>query len=140
MFQKGARPDQRVESEGGWFALAAAAGHSDRPMVELFLDHGAQLEGSGALNLAALTGNEDNVKCLLSRGADVNEIVRLSNHNSPASAASPLHKAVEYGKTGVVELLLEAGADVTLKDGRGRTAAEIGREKGLDSDTLERLS
>lgn len=140
MFKKGAWPNQRVDSTGGQCALTAAAGHTDRQMVELFLNHGAQIEGSGALILAAATGNEENVRCLLSRGANVNESVRLGDLKRSTPAESALHNAVEYGNIGIVELLLAAGADLTLKDGRGRTAAEIGREKGLNPDILAKLS
>jgi ankyrin repeat protein len=35
-----------------------------------------------------------------------------------------------YGKTDVVRLLLERGADATLKDDRGKTAADIAGEQG----------
>ena len=141
MLQKGAWPNQRVECEGGWHVLAGAAGHSDPQMIELFLDHGARIQGSGALCLAALTGKEENVTCLLRRGADVNEMAPFTD--SPRSRENmrpPLHNAVEKGHVDVVDILLAAGADVYMKDAKGRTAAEIARQKGMDAAMLERLS
>jgi ankyrin repeat protein len=141
MFQQGAWPNQRVKCEGGWYALTAAAGHSDPQMIGLFLDHGARIQGTGALILASLTGKEENVKCLLGRGADVNEMVPLTdNARSRGNMGFPLHKAVEYGHAGVVDILLDAGADVTLKDANGRTAADIARGKGMDAAILAKLS
>lgn len=141
MLQNGAWPNQRVESEGGWYALTGAAGHSDPQMIELFLDHGARIQGSGALNLAVLTDKEENVKCLLRRGADVNEMAPITdNPGSRENMGPPLHKAVEKGHVGVVDILLNAGADVNMKDAKGRTAAEIARLKGMDATMLERLS
>ena len=38
----------------------------------------ATMRGSGALIYAAKRGNQNNVRYLLSRGADVNEVVPLS--------------------------------------------------------------
>ena len=141
MFQKGAWPNQRVICESGWSALAAAVGHSDQQMVELFLDHGVPIQGTGALILAALTGNEENVKCLLGRGANVNDMVLLSDITGDrANVGSPLHKAVEKGHVGVVDIQLDVGADVTLRDSEGRTAVEIARQKRIDATILARLT
>jgi ankyrin repeat protein len=41
---------------------------------------------------------------------------------------SPLHEAARAGHTGVVRLLLDAGADPMLRDGAGKTALEIAVE------------
>ena len=79
MLSKGAWPDQRSDIDNGWYALTTAAGYSDEQMVELFLDHGAQIKGTSALILAARTGKEENVKCLRGRGADVNAMTPLSD-------------------------------------------------------------
>jgi ankyrin repeat protein len=110
-------------------------------MVELFLDHGAQIQGAGALILAARTGKEENVKCPLNRGVDVNEMAPPSDLTGDReNVGFPLHNAVDDGNIGVVDVLLKARADVTLKGGKGRTAAEIARQKGMDAAILARLS
>jgi hypothetical protein len=41
---------------------------------------------------------------------------------------------------GVIDLLLECGADLKLKDGKGRTAADIAREKDAHADLMAKLS
>jgi ankyrin repeat protein len=58
----------------------------------------------------------------------------------PEDVGSPLHKAVEYGQLCVLDTLLNAGADVALRDGRGRTARDIAEEKGLDANVLAMLA
>ena len=50
-----------------------------------------------------------------------------------------LHKAVEKGDGDITDALLQAGADVTLEDGKGRTAAQIALEKGMDADILAKF-
>lgn len=141
ILRKGARSDLRSDIEGGMYPLTAAAGHSDLKMVGLLLNYGAKIEGSGALILAAQCGKEDNVQCLLSRGADLNEMVPLSGrYQDSKNASSALHKAVQNGHAGVVDLLLKAGADLSLKDGKGRTAADIASGTGADADMVAKLS
>lgn len=77
---------------------------------------------------------------LLSRGADVNEMTLISSRTlSREDVGSPIHKAVEYGQLSVLEMLLNAGADITLKDGMGRTARDIAEEKGLGANELAML-
>jgi hypothetical protein len=139
MLQKGAIANDTVEMEGDMYALTTAAGRSDPQMVGLLLDYGAQIKGSGALIYAALRGNEDNVQYLLTRGADVNEMVPLTYY-SQEDMGSPLHKAVENGHISAVNILLESGADITLKDAKGRTAADIAAQKGMDANMIARLS
>jgi ankyrin repeat protein len=141
LLEKGADPNQEAQIHGSKPALAAAAGESDQRMVELLLNHGDTLNRSGALIFAAKQGKEENVKCLLSRGADVNEIVPLGySLESKKIMGSALHKALESDQVGVVDILLNAGADKNLKDAKGRTALDIARSKAMDATLLARLS
>ena len=72
---KGADPNRRVVSMLLRTALACAAGlNGDEKTLGLLLDHGAKLNGSGALVFAAERGKTANVKFLLARGADVDEM------------------------------------------------------------------
>ena len=77
---------------------------------------------------------------LLARGADVNEMILTSRIIPPESVGSALHKAVEYDQSSVLDMLLSAGANTTLKDGKDRTARDIAVEKGLDANVLAMLS
>jgi uncharacterized protein len=73
-------------------------------------------DGFTALHLAAFFGEEEAVKILLERGADVNVVSR-----NPNIVVTPLHSAAAGSHPGVVKLLLEAGADVNAAQDRGFT-------------------
>lgn len=138
--KKGADPNVTVDCQCHIMALACAAGYADETMVRLLLDHGADLAGSGALVIAAEKGQMGNVQLLIARGADLKEMgVVTFDRGSLTSLGTPLHNAVENGHIGVVNVLLEAGADVELKDAKGRTAADIAVEKGLGAAVVARL-
>jgi len=62
-----------------------------------------------ALVSASLSGHEEVVRLLLSRGANV--------HARGDYAADPLQAASLHGHTQVVQLLLENGADVNARSG-----------------------
>ncbi|KAF2727348.1 ankyrin, partial [Polyplosphaeria fusca] len=76
--------------------LGAAAENGRMDVVQLLLDHGATVQGSGAIVLAAEAGNKEVVALLLERGADVNE-VGVADPTDPRvgeDMGSALHKAV----------------------------------------------
>jgi uncharacterized protein len=102
------------------------------------------------LMMGALTGNLEAVKALLARDADVNKTgwaplhyaasagsrqhvaiiaLLLENHayidaTSP-NGTTPLMMAAQYGSNEAVQLLLDEGADPTLKNQLGLTAADF---------------
>lgn len=141
LLDKNVNPNQRVEMYGEVYALAAAAAWSDQQMLGLLLDHGATLIGSGALIYAAKKGREENVRYLLDRGANVNEMVPLEESLPGLEAAcTALHAAIENGHTGLVDVLIKAGADTQVKDAQGRTAAAVAKANGMDEKLLGRMS
>jgi uncharacterized protein len=73
-------------------------------------------DGFTPLHLAAFFGEEEAVKILLERGADVSVVSR-----NPKIVVTPLHSAAAGSHPGVVKLLLEAGADVNAAQDRGFT-------------------
>ncbi|KAI1178032.1 hypothetical protein F4777DRAFT_139740 [Nemania sp. FL0916] len=77
---------------------------------------------STALYTAAENGNEDAVRLLISRGADVNE-PNVRN-------LTPLHAAAEKGHENTVRLLVSGGADVNALDVWGKTARDRARKAG----------
>lgn len=102
------------------------------------------------LMMAAIKGNVEAVKALIARDADVNKtgwtplhyaasagspqhaviIALLLENHAYIDAASPngttpLMMAAHYGSAGAVQLLLEEGADPTLKNQLGLTAADF---------------
>ena len=96
-----------------------------RPDQEWDDDPGSYSEPASALYYAALGGLVNAVKCLLSRGADVN--AQGGQHGNPLQAAS------FSGLKQVVKLLLDKGADVNAQGGNDgnalQAAAVIGHEQ-----------
>jgi ankyrin repeat protein len=109
-------------------ALYKAAGDGDAAQVTALLDggtdvNGATKNGSYALNNAAVENEVDVIKLLLDRGANPNV------QNSQGD--TPLICATKYagGKTATVQLLVDAGTDLTIRDKKGRTALDYAKEK-----------
>ena len=107
-----------------------------------------------SLHEAAAKGDIEQIKSLLSKGADVNakddrgmtplheaayygqkEVAKLliakgANVSSKdTSGQTPLHKAVTFGSILVSELLVAGGADVNVRDDRGNTPLHTARVK-----------
>jgi len=74
------------------------------------------------LNQAAVDGELDRVKELVSGGADVNSKNRMG--------MTPLVVAAMNNRTAVCEFLASNGADLNSKDGQGRTALYLAVDKG----------
>lgn len=114
--------------------------------------------GENALMIAALRGHLDIVQALIRRGAQVNRpgwtplhyaatgksdqalaITRLLlEHHAYIDAESPnrstpLMMAARYGREEVVRLLLEEGADPTLRNQLGLDAIDFARQVGRDT-------
>ncbi|MFN7156457.1 MAG: ankyrin repeat domain-containing protein [Acidovorax sp.] len=116
------------------------------------------------LMMAALKGNVDAVKALIARDADVNKTGWAPLHYA-ASAGSPQHAqiislllerhayidaaspngttplmmAAHYGSTEAVQLLLEEGADPTLKNQLGLTATDFAM-RASRTDSAEKIA
>ena len=128
--------------------LAKAAMANSIQMIEMLIGHGAHINESGALLIAAERGHIEAVRCLIgykeegSGSGDSNggPNVDLDLHRwrdtmlymGPQDEQTALHKAVKGGHEGIVKLLVESGADVNLTDMDGQTALEIAR--GIKTD------
>ena len=110
----------------GQTALFAAAyrGHVDcvalllrTPGVEATK---ANEDGMTPLFIAASTGHEGCAALLLQ-----DETVQINQRTTDKHQYAALHVAAEFGYKACVQNLLEAGADVNIKDARGQTALHL---------------
>ncbi|KAI4194050.1 MAG: hypothetical protein LQ350_008010 [Teloschistes chrysophthalmus] len=115
-------------------AAVAESEHGSVEMLRLLIDNGAVVKGSGALLMAAEEGKMGMVRFLIERGADVDEmgIHHPMDPRFDEDVGTPLHKAAYNGHVHIVRFLTEMGADVELRDGMGRTAIDLAKDRGHD--------
>lgn len=107
--------------------LGLAANKRNREMIRLLLEHGASAGKEHALRLMALHGDVEAVRLLLDHGADVNDPTVTNGWTALKEAAW----GEEVGKQlRVIQLLLERGADPTVIDDQGWTAAQWAEHRG----------
>lgn len=128
----------------GSYKLSLLSRFASNPrMLELLLQHGTPVAGSGALHSAAEGGNLDAMRLLMQYGAAVNE--RLSYESlsplrryNPSLLASwtPLHFAASSGREEAMKLLESKGAQTDVIDENGKTPAQLlmERKQGKDPD------
>lgn len=121
-------------SHDGWPPLHLAAFFGHRETAEVLLDAGADVhavarnsEANLAINAAAAGKLADRrpeiVRLLLTRGSPVD------GRGSP-TGHTPLHEAAFNGDLALVRVLLESGADRSVRTGEGETALEIAVKHG----------
>ncbi len=106
-----ANADVNAFDEEGYDSLydAAAWGYID--VIRQLIAAGAEPKKSLALLVAANQSNDELVKLLIDKGANV--------HAVDDEGKTPLHNAVRPPNSKVVKVLIDAGADVNAKDGNG---------------------
>ncbi|KAF8063397.1 ankyrin repeat-containing domain protein [Lyophyllum atratum] len=127
---QGANPN--LHHTGMRSALDLAVINSSAEAAQLLIQHGANVKNTNALKAAAWYGNLDMITLLLEAGADVNEIPdyeQMLRSEREDGLGTALHEAAEGGQKEAVELLLERGADPSLKNSVGKTALDIAKEK-----------
>jgi ankyrin repeat protein len=114
-----AQPKIALETQAGNgnTALMMAAFKNNKPAVQALLDKGAQVNRPGwtALHYASAAGALDIMRLLLEHHAYIDA-------ESP-TRVTPLMLAAREGQEDAVKLLLEQGADATLKDNAFRIDA-----------------
>jgi uncharacterized protein len=154
LLRRGFDPNTR-DANGQVGLVIALKQESGKAFAALMASRNTQVEARNAqdespLMLAAIKGNIDAVKQLIARDADVNKTgwtplhyaasggaeehsrivaLLLENHAyidaASPNGTTPLMMAAQYGSTEVVKLLLDEGADPTLKNRLGMTAVNF---------------
>ena len=126
--------DANWRYDTNWTALHCACWWGRHDIVELLLDHGADIDiRQHFTNITPLAylchgGSPSLVKLLLDRGANI--------HAKDRDGYTPLHLACDYlGRSTtdaimIVEYLLAHGADPSVKNLNGQTPLQVARSKG----------
>lgn len=111
--------DLEIKTRNGDTALMLAAYKANKPAVEALLAKGAEVNQTGwtALHYAAASGNNDIVQLLLEHSAYIDA--------EAPNKTTPIMMAARSGHILTVKLLLEEGADATLKNDAGMTAIDF---------------
>ncbi|KAH6902547.1 ankyrin repeat-containing domain protein [Coprinopsis sp. MPI-PUGE-AT-0042] len=131
LLDHGANPAHN-EHGHGVPGLAYAAMKASPEIVTMLVEKGKlPIKDSRALEMAAKEGRLDNIVRLLELGADVNsvtirseEVWYVSEQEMEEGVGSALHYAVQAGHADAAKLLLDQGANASLKDTKGFTALE----------------
>ena len=111
--------DIEARAPNGDTALMVAAYKGEKAIVTALLDKGAEPNRPGwtALHYAAASGSLDIVRILLEKSAYIDA--------EAPNKTTPLMMAAGAGQTSVIKLLIEEGADQTLKNDLGMTARDF---------------
>jgi len=78
--------------------------------------------------ICSYSANDEILKLLVDRGANVN--AQCSSKNREVNHIyTALHTAVAAGNLQSIKLLISHGADISIRDGKGKTALQIAEEK-----------
>ena len=154
LMRRGFDPNTR-DPKGQVGLMIALQNGANRAVAALLASRRLNVEARNAkdespLMMAAIKGNVEAVKALIARDADVNKTgwtplhyaasagspqhaviisLLLENHAyidaASPNGTTPLMMAAHYGSTEAVQLLLDEGADPTLKNQLGLTAADF---------------
>ncbi|MBN1223597.1 MAG: ankyrin repeat domain-containing protein, partial [Candidatus Aminicenantes bacterium] len=127
---KGLNPNS--SRDDGFSLLMEAASKGNLEICKLLVEKGAGIdyateEGFTALMAAAWHGKLDVAKYLIDQGANVNAV-----KTDEGLKWSPLVFASRYGQTEAVRLLLEKGADPSVRNVDGKEIFILAKEQGHD--------
>ena len=108
-----------------WFAVARG---ENLPLVRFLLKRGAD----ASYSLWAAVWRDDAVLC--------RELLKTSPRlDLKAHGETPIFYAARLQRLKTLDLLIEAGADPTITDRRGRDAVDIARARRLPKEVIARL-
>jgi ankyrin repeat protein len=131
LIEAGANVNAKDNIEDSPYLYAGARGHLE--ILKMTLSHGAALNsvnryGGTALIPASERGHVETVRTLIEAGVDIDHVNKLN--------WTALLEAIILGDGGeqhqqIVDLLVEAGANVNLADGDGVTPLQHARSRGF---------
>lgn len=136
--------------------LCNAAYNGQVESVKWFLEKGANPNfiftntGENALHytiskISEIDQRTEIVRLLVDAGTDVNKTTIKGAEtlcfmrDAFLKAETPLHRAAAYGNAAIIKLLIEAGADPSVRDANGDTPISWGSWHLRDSDVLKLL-
>lgn len=100
--------------------------------VALLLKHGADLQHTGALCMAASGGYVEVVRFLLEHGASPATDQRIDGIPDITNMGPAIYVAAHEGHVEIADMLLKNGADKNQRNQDGQTALSIAEKKGHD--------
>jgi ankyrin repeat protein len=97
------------------------------PILQLLLDNGYPIAGTGALHGAAERNAIERMRFLIEQGADIDELCPEKSLHDPTlcGSRSPMHFAARSGQQEAMELLETLGAKTDVKDINGKTPRDL---------------
>ncbi len=131
LLEAGANPN--IQAGDGNTPLLLALNSQNRDIAKLLINSSADVniknnKDDFALNMAIFRREPELAKLLIAKGAHV-------NNQSIQTGNTPLHNAVAEGYPEMVTLLIDAGANLTIRNKNDQTAIGLAQdliEKGLD--------
>ncbi|KAK1809223.1 hypothetical protein LTR12_016417 [Friedmanniomyces endolithicus] len=135
----GANPDARCLLD--YTPLSAAVQYASLAVIKSMFDHGGSIHVGQLLHYAVRRESQDSLEVLayiLSKGPAINDIMYqrdLVSHGQQMmfSLGTALHEAAERGKVEVVQVLVEHGANPSIKDTLGHTSMDRAERAGRHS-------
>jgi ankyrin repeat protein len=130
------KPDVNIKNQDGETALFAALVSDKADIAKTLIAQGASLENLGgenesALFMAATTNQTEIMEIVLKKAPQL--LNKTDDHGT-----TPLMEAAKFGGEKTVKLLLDAGADKSLKNEDGKTALDLAK-KARNSSALKYL-
>ena len=129
----GVRVDQPGRIGGRWITpLALAAGCGDVRVVQILLDHNADVHAHQGLipHRVLRQGGGDRpavLQLLLDHGADV--------HATDAVGSTPLHEAADKGNAALARMLILYGGNILARNNFGETVADVATARNVGTGT-----
>ncbi len=126
LIDQGANVSELDANQDAPLVMAAYKGHTE--IVRLLLEAGADVTAvdpgmkATALHAAAYAGRTDAARLLIAHHIDIDK-------QGPFNGYTALHDAIWQNNIDTAKVIIEAGANLTLKNNAGETPLDFAREK-----------